>query len=76
MATERGATLYATDMRFCIDNGAMIAQAGWEMFRAGHTTPMEDTWVTQRCVLRAVVSPCVSCACSFRTDDVHVTWRD
>ena len=48
MATERGATLYATDMRFCIDNGAMIAQAGWEMFRAGHTTPMEDTWVTQR----------------------------
>jgi hypothetical protein len=26
MARERGATLYATDMRFCIDNGAMIAQ--------------------------------------------------
>ena len=34
--------------RFCIDNGAMIAQAGWEMFRAGHVTPMEDTWCTQR----------------------------
>jgi hypothetical protein len=26
MARERGAILYATDMRFCIDNGAMIAQ--------------------------------------------------
>ncbi len=60
MAKERNATLYATDMRFCIDNGAMIAQAGWEMFRAGITTPIEDTWVTQR----------------YRTDDVIVTWRE
>ena len=34
--------------RFCIDNGVMIAQAGWEMFRTGHVTPIEDTWCTQR----------------------------
>lgn len=34
--------------RFCIDNGAMIAQAGWEMFRAGHKTPLSDSGVTQR----------------------------
>merc|ERR1719347_1618621 len=27
MCEERGGKLYATDMRFCIDNGAMIAQA-------------------------------------------------
>lgn len=60
MAEERGATLYATDMRFCIDNGAMIAQAGWEMFRTGQTTSLEDTWCTQR----------------YRTDEVEVTWRD
>ncbi|EGD72195.1 glycoprotein endopeptidase [Salpingoeca rosetta] len=60
MAKERGAMLYATDMRFCIDNGAMIAQAGWEQFRSGGVTPLEDTWVTQR----------------FRTDDVHVAWRE
>eukprot|EP00049_Salpingoeca_infusionum_P003265 m.64957 g.64957 ORF g.64957 m.64957 type:complete len:336 (+) comp12037_c0_seq3:103-1110(+) len=60
MVKERGAKLYATDMRFCIDNGAMIAQAGWEAFRTGRTTPLDDTWVTQR----------------FRTDDVHVTWRE
>ena len=33
MCEERGGKLFATDMRFCIDNGAMIAQAGWEMFR-------------------------------------------
>lgn len=59
MAQERGAKLYATDMRFCIDNGAMIAQAGWEMFKCGTITAMEDTWVTQR----------------YRTDDVWVHWR-
>ena len=33
MCEERGAKIYATDMRFCIDNGAMIAQAGYEMFK-------------------------------------------
>lgn len=60
MAEERGATLYATDSRFCIDNGAMIAQAGWEMFRAGITTPIEDTWCTQR----------------YRTDEVEIVWRE
>merc|ERR1719394_1989748 len=48
MAQERGATLYATDMRFCIDNGAMIAQAGLEMFKSGITTPLEETSCTQR----------------------------
>ena len=26
MCEERGAMLFGTDMRFCIDNGAMIAQ--------------------------------------------------
>eukprot|EP00035_Acanthoeca_spectabilis_P004133 m.99179 g.99179 ORF g.99179 m.99179 type:complete len:336 (-) comp12451_c0_seq1:56-1063(-) len=60
MAQERGATLYATDMRFCIDNGAMIAQAGWEMFRSGLTIPINESTVTQR----------------FRTDDVFVAWRE
>jgi len=59
MCQERGATLFATDMRFCIDNGAMIAQAGWEMFRAGLVTPWEETAITQR----------------YRTDDVLVKWR-
>ncbi|XP_045678544.1 probable tRNA N6-adenosine threonylcarbamoyltransferase [Phyllostomus hastatus] len=60
MCQERGAQLFATDERFCIDNGAMIAQAGWEMFRAGHRTPLSDSGVTQR----------------YRTDEVEVTWRD
>ena len=60
MAAERGGKVFATDERFCIDNGAMIAQAGWEMFRSGQVTPLEDTWITQR----------------YRTDEVIVTWRD
>jgi len=59
MCEERGASLFGTDMRFCIDNGAMIAQAGWEMFRAGNETPWEKTAITQR----------------YRTDDVLVKWR-
>ncbi|XP_035985832.1 probable tRNA N6-adenosine threonylcarbamoyltransferase isoform X8 [Fundulus heteroclitus] len=60
MCKERGAKLFATDERFCIDNGAMIAQAGWEMFRTGRVTELEDSWITQR----------------YRTDEVEVTWRD
>lgn len=60
MAEERGAKLFATDERFCIDNGAMIAQAGYEMYRSGQVTEWKDTFCTQR----------------FRTDEVEVTWRD
>ena len=64
MCQERGAKLFATDMRFCIDNGAMIAQAGWEMFRADALVingpdQFGETTITQR----------------YRTDDVHVKWR-
>lgn len=59
MAEERGATLCATDDRYCIDNGAMIAQAGMEMFRSGQVTEWEETFCTQR----------------YRTDEVLVTWR-
>ena len=42
--------LSSSTCRFCIDNGAMIAQAGWEMYRAGIVTPMSETWCTQRSV--------------------------
>lgn len=60
MCEERGGRLYATDESFCIDNGAMIAQAGCLMYNSGITTPLQDTWITQR----------------YRTDDVLVTWRE
>ncbi|CAD7003273.1 unnamed protein product [Ceratitis capitata] len=60
MCEERGSKLFATDERYCIDNGLMIAHAGAEMFRSGSQMPFEESFVTQR----------------YRTDDVLVTWRD
>ncbi|KAI8914145.1 Gcp-like domain-containing protein, partial [Gorgonomyces haynaldii] len=59
MVQQRKGILYATDERFCIDNGLMIAQAGALMYKTGITTPLQDTWCTQR----------------YRTDAVHVNWR-
>ncbi|NXJ87255.1 OSGEP threonylcarbamoyltransferase, partial [Trogon melanurus] len=38
MCSARGAQLCPTDERYCVDNGAMIAQAGWQMLRAGQVT--------------------------------------
>ena len=60
MARERGGSVFATDERFCIDNGIMIAHAGLLAYRTGFTTPLEETTCTQR----------------FRTDEVFVKWRD
>ncbi|KAG8773155.1 putative tRNA threonylcarbamoyladenosine biosynthesis protein kae1 [Serendipita sp. 397] len=59
MAEERGGSVFATDERFCIDNGIMIAQAGLLSYRMGFRTSLEDSTCTQR----------------FRTDEVHVAWR-
>lgn len=60
MAQERRGNVYATDERFCIDNGIMIAQAGLLAYNAGFRTELKDSTCTQR----------------FRTDDVFVEWRD
>ncbi|XP_075597478.1 tRNA N6-adenosine threonylcarbamoyltransferase isoform X2 [Balearica regulorum gibbericeps] len=60
MCRARGAELCPIDERYCVDNGAMIAQAGWEMLRAGQVTELAQSGITQR----------------YRTDEVEVTWRD
>ena len=60
MAAERGGSVYATDERFCIDNGIMIAHAGLLAYETGFRTPLEESTCTQR----------------FRTDEVFVKWRD
>ncbi|EGY18016.1 hypothetical protein VD0002_g7300 [Verticillium dahliae] len=60
MARDRGGSVYATDERFCIDNGIMIAHAGLLAYNTGFRTPLEDSQCTQR----------------FRTDEVHIKWRD
>ncbi|KAG1757445.1 peptidase M22 glycoprotease [Suillus lakei] len=59
MAQERGGLVFATDERFCIDNGIMIAQAGLLSYRMGFQTALAKSTCTQR----------------FRTDEVHVAWR-
>ncbi len=60
MAQERGGSVFATDERFCIDNGIMIAHAGLLAFEMGEKTVLEESTCTQR----------------FRTDEVWVKWRD
>ncbi|KAI3403160.1 KAE1 [Candida oxycetoniae] len=52
--------IFATDERFCIDNGIMIAHAGLLQYRMGQTTELNDSVCTQR----------------FRTDEVLINWRD
>ncbi|XP_014243038.1 probable tRNA N6-adenosine threonylcarbamoyltransferase isoform X2 [Cimex lectularius] len=61
MCEQRGAKVYATDERYCIDNGAMIAHAGALIYtsQGNKGTPWDETFCTQR----------------YRTDDVDVTWR-
>ena len=60
MARDRGGSVFATDERFCIDNGIMIAHAGLLAYGTGFRTRLEDSTCTQR----------------FRTDEVLVNWRD
>ena len=59
MARERGGSVYATDERFCIDNGIMIAHAGLLAYGTGVRGWVKDADTTQR----------------FRTDEVYVGWR-
>lgn len=60
MAKDRGGSVFATDERFCIDNGIMIAHAGLLAYRTGFRTFLKESTCTQR----------------FRTDEVQIEWRD
>lgn len=60
MASDRNGSIFATDERFCIDNGIMIAHAGLLAYRVGYRNTLEDTVCRQK----------------FRTDEVFVKWRD
>ncbi len=46
---DRG-DFYSLRLRYCIDNGIMIAQAGLLSYRMGYSTPLEDTICTQRLI--------------------------
>jgi len=60
MVLDRNGSIFATDERFCIDNGIMIAHAGLLEYRMGKKFEFKDTVCTQK----------------FRTDEVLVSWRD
>ena len=61
MCSERGAVMGATDARYCIDNGAMVAHTAALMFKNGVSiNPYDGADYTQR----------------YRTDDVKVVWRN
>jgi universal protein Kae1 len=59
MCEERGAKSFVLENQFFVDNAAMIAIAGIEMFNSGMTTEVEE----------ASIRP------YERTDDVDVRWR-
>jgi N6-L-threonylcarbamoyladenine synthase len=59
MCKERGGSICAMDHRYCIDNGAMIAQAGIFALQFNEITLLEDSWCTQR----------------YRTDQMKAIWR-
>lgn len=60
MVQDRNGRLYASDDRYCIDNGAMIAWPGLLSLKCGIVTPLEESTCTQR----------------FRTDEVKAAWRE
>ncbi|MFW6040412.1 MAG: bifunctional N(6)-L-threonylcarbamoyladenine synthase/serine/threonine protein kinase [Thermoplasmatota archaeon] len=59
MVKERGASSYAPEGEYCVDNGAMIAWTGWVMYNAGYEITIENSGIKQ----------------NFRTDEVEVIWR-
>jgi N6-L-threonylcarbamoyladenine synthase len=88
MVDARGGTLCAMDSRYCIDNGAMIAQAGLCSFCApaalhaaavaadaracGGAPPAADVLGG---AARETAIEASECTQRFRTDEVLVTWR-
>ena len=58
LSSDLGMKAYLTDDEFCMDNGAMIAQAGLLMHQNGYTAGIEFSTVDQR----------------FRIDEVDAPW--
>ncbi|CAL5398780.1 unnamed protein product [Camellia sinensis] len=60
MCSERGRKLFATDDRYCVDSGAMIAYTGFLVYANETSTLLEESTFTQW----------------FRTDEVLAIWRE
>ncbi len=81
MVNERGGHLFATDERYCIDNGAMIAQAG--KFIRGSISGLYlyklNLYLKGMLAFNSgQITPLEDTWCTqrFRTDEVHVSWRN
>lgn len=68
MAEQRGGRLFATDDRYCVDNGAMIAWPGLLMLKGSSSSSKSHS----------LLPPLEECGCTqrYRTDEPLVTWRD
>ena len=83
MMEERGGRTFGMDSRYCIDNGAMIAQAGILQWIKGSSRSEagSDDGVAQHAdepwSIRGV-TPIEASTCTqrFRTDEVYIEWRD
>lgn len=58
LSADLGIKAYLTADQYCMDNGAMIAQAGYLMYQSGYRSEIENATVDQR----------------FRIDQVEVPW--
>ena len=58
MAKDAGYKAYLTDKKYCMDNGAMIAQAGLLMYNSGTRMNIMDTKINQK----------------YRIDEVYAPW--
>jgi len=69
MASQRGGRLFATDDRYCVDNGAMIAWPGLLMLKGASSSSNSPS---------SLLPPLEECGCTqrYRTDEPLVTWRD
>ncbi|KKY14994.1 putative o-sialoglycoprotein endopeptidase [Phaeomoniella chlamydospora] len=90
MARDRNGNVYATDERFCIDNGIMIAHAGLLSFandvhqaqnkvKQEEDDGKEDTgkWFDQGDITAGTMDLKDSGVTQrYRTDDVWIRWRD
>lgn len=74
MVSERGGRVFDMDFRYCIDNGAMIAQAAILQFMAG----LRDGKVKKKPSDSEIIESFKNTVCTqrFRTDEVQTTWRD
>jgi len=65
MAKDAGMNAYLTDEKYCMDNGAMIAQAGLLMYENGMRQKMEDTGINPRFRIDEVDAPWVESSTDF-----------